>query len=657
MDKEKRIEELVQMLNRASVAYYKGEEEVMPNYQWDEGLDELRRLEEETGLILPDSPTQTVGYKEEKGVKEKHEFPALSLNKTKSVEDLQKWAGNKDVWLTWKLDGLTLVLTYDKGQLVKILTRGDGTTGTNVSYMKDFIAGFPIEIPYVGHMVVRGEATISYADFEATNALIEDGEEKYSNPRNLASGTLSLDGENAHKAKDRHVTFNAFTLVDIERQMPSWGDRMNYLEELGFTVVARERVNAAGLPKAIQEWTQKVESGKMDIPVDGLVITYDDVEYAATGSVTGHHATRAGYAFKWQDESALTRLDHIEWSCATSVITPVAVFDPVQLEGTTVSRASLCNITELERLGIGADGKTEVEVIKANKIIPKIIGVKKAEGKCDVPAHCPVCGKNTRVQVSERSKVKTLICTNPDCAAKQLKKFVRFVGKDGLDIDGISIKSLQAFINRGFIRKLSDIFDLHLYAAEICAMEGFGPRSCEKLLKSIEQSRKVNAVNFIKSLSIPMIGRDAAKKIFSAVGFDGLLKTVSNPHGSFEKIQGIGPERSEALMAWFSNEENAKEFSRLTDILEIEVDKPLANAGGKCAGITFVITGDVYRYANRDAFKAYVESEGGKVAGSVSKKTQYLVNNDVCSASSKNQKAKSLNVPIISEDVFIKRFG
>lgn len=378
---KKRCEELVRQLNEASEAYYNGKEEIMSNYEWDAMFDELVSLENETGYILPDSPTQNTGAEESSGEREAHEFPALSLAKTKQVSELQKWAEDKPIWLSWKLDGLTLVLTYDGGKLTKILTRGNGTTGTNITYLKNSINGFPQKISFKGHLVVRGEATISYTDFELINDTIEDDDEKYANPRNLASGTLSLD--DSEKVKERRVHFHAFTLVYLEKEIRSWGERMDFLEKEGFAVIDRESFDAQSLPEGIDRWTKKVENGEMDIPVDGLVICFDDTDYAASGSVTGHHATKAGYAFKWQDVSAESELLYVEWSCAASTISPVAVFKPVSLEGTTVSRASLCNISEMERLGIGE--KCTLEVIKANKIIPKCISVKNAEGTFRVP--------------------------------------------------------------------------------------------------------------------------------------------------------------------------------------------------------------------------------------------------------------------------------
>lgn len=651
-DLKKKCEELVKKLNEASEAYYNGKEEIISNYEWDAMYDELASLEAETGYILPDSPTQNTGFEENSGEREPHEFPALSLAKTKQVPELQKWAEDKDIWLSWKLDGLTLVLTYDGGKLTKILTRGNGVTGTNITYLKNSIKGFPLKIKYKGHMVVRGEATISYTDFELINDTIEDDDEKYANPRNLASGTLSLD--DPEKVKERHVHFNAFTLVYIEDNIKSWGQRMDLLEKEGFTVVDREEVAAGELPEAITKWTGRVESGEMDIPVDGLVICFEDTEYAATGSVTGHHATKAGYAFKWQDVSAQSELLYVEWSCAASTISPVAVFKPVQLEGTTVSRASLCNISEMERLGIG---KTCIlEVIKANKIIPKCIAVTKAEGEFEIPENCPVCGAKTEIRISPKSKTKTLHCTNPDCSAKHVKKFTRFVSKSGMDIDGLSIQTMLKFMNEGFISEFADIYHLPEHAEVIMQMEGFGEKSCDNMMRAIEKSRKVHPVNFIYALCIPMIGIDAGKKVVAAIGFEGFLDRLQNKAG-FEDIDGIGPEKSNSVLEWYENEKNAASLQAL--LKEVEVEKVIlaAEAGGKCEGLTFVITGDVHYYKNRDEFKAYVEASGGKVTGSVTSKTNYLVNNDVNSTSSKNRKAKELGVPVISEDEFMKRFG
>lgn len=650
-DYQIRAEEMVKRLNEASDAYYNGREELMSNYEWDSLFDELVSLEAETGFILPDSPTQNTGYEENNGEKEPHEFPALSLAKTKQVTELQKWAEDRPIWLSWKLDGLTLVLTYDNGKLTKILTRGNGTIGTNITYLKNVIQGFPLNISYKKHMVVRGEAVISYTDFELINDTIED-DEKYANPRNLASGTLSLD--DPEKVKERHVYFHAFTLVYLEDEMISWGERMRFLEEEGFTVVEREAVTSETISYVIDKWTEKVETGKMDLPVDGLVICFDDTEYAASGSVTGHHAARAGYAFKWQDVSAKSRLDHIEWSCATSTISPVAVFEPVQLEGTTVSRASLCNISEMERLGIG--DQCMVEVIKANKIIPKCIAVTESSGSFQIPESCPVCGAKTEIRKSPRSNTKTLHCTNPDCSAKHVKKFTRFVSKSGMDIDGLSVQTILRFMNEGFLSEFADIYHLSEHADTIRQMDGFGDKSCENLIKAIEKSRQVHPVNFIYALCIPMIGIDAGKKMIAENGFDGVMERMETGQG-FEEILGIGPEKSRSAIEWYENEQNKSSLKALLKEVTIEKIAPSAKVDGKCKGLTFVITGDVHHYKNRDEFKAYVEAMGGKVTGSVTGKTDYLVNNDAQSTSSKNRKAAQLGVPVITEDEFVERFG
>ncbi len=651
-DYRKRCAELVKKLNESSEVYYNGGEEIIPNYEWDAMFDELAALEAQTGYILPDSPTQKTGFEENNGEKEPHEFPALSLAKTKQVSELVKWAEDKEVWLSWKLDGLTLVLTYDNGKLARILTRGNGAVGTNITYLKNSIKGFPLKIKYKGHLVVRGEAVISYSDFELINAMVEDDDEKYANPRNLASGTLSLD--DPEKVKERRVCFHAFTLVYLEEPLVRWGERMDFLEREGFTVVDRERVDAGSIPEAVERWSGKVERGEMDLPVDGLVICYDDTEYAAQGSVTGHHATKGGYAFKWQDVSVLSKLLYVEWSCAASTISPVAVFEPVQLEGTTVSRASLCNLSEMERLGIGEE--CTLEIIKANKIIPKCISVKEASGKVVIPSKCPVCGAETKIHTSEKSKTRTLHCTNPECSAKHVKKFTRFVSKTGMDIDGLSIQTILRFMNEGFIGDFADIYRLSKYADTIRQMEGFGDKSCENMMRAIEKSRVANPVSFIYALCIPMIGVDAGKKIVAQCGFEGFLERLGKGLG-FEDIDGIGPEKSGSALLWYENEKNRSSLKELLKEVTIEKVDLKPDKEGKCAGLTFVITGDVHHYKNRDEFKAYVEAGGGKVTGSVTSKTDYLVNNDAQSSSSKNRKAKELGIPIITEDEFVSRFG
>lgn len=652
MEKEQRIKYLIEQLNLASQAYYNGQNEIMTNFEWDAMFDELTLLEQETGIILEDSPTQRTGMEVEAGEREEHEFPALSLAKTKQVEELQAWAGDRDIWLSWKLDGLTLVLTYDGGVLTKILTRGNGTAGNNITFLKQAIGGIPLTIAYKGHMVVRGEAVISYSDFDQINDMIEDDDEKYANPRNLASGTLNLD--DLEEVKKRHVNFHAFTLVYMDDPILSWGERMKYLEDMNFIVVEHEKTTASELSDVIERWTEKVERGEMDLPVDGLVICYDDTEYAASGSVTGHHATRAGYAFKWADEAVDTRLRYIEWSCAVSTISPVAVFEPVQIEGTTVSRASLCNISEIERLGLGAE--CTLSVIKANKIIPKCIAVKDAKGEVVIPETCPVCGASTKIHISPKSGTKTLHCTNPDCTAKNVKKFTRFVSKQAMDIDGLSVQTMLKFINQGYIREFADLYHLSEHFDEISQMDGFGEKSCTNMNLAIEKSRNVHPVNLIYALCIPMIGIDAGKKIVAEVGFEGFLKRMEE-QDDFEDIDGIGLEKSNSILLWYQKKENRMMLEHLLQEIQVEKVEVKDTSAGSCVGQTFVITGDVHQFKNRNEFKAYVEAQGGKVTGSVSKKTTYLVNNDLESASSKNKKAKELGIPIISEDTFVEMFG
>ncbi len=651
------IQSLVEQLNAASDAYYNGREEIMTNYEWDAAFDRLKKLEEETGIILPDSPTQNVSADNLTGQKEEHEFPALSLAKTKKVAELAKWAENRPIWLSWKLDGLTLVVTYDNGKLTKVVTRGNGHIGTNITHLSKAIDGILQAIPYKGHLVIRGEAVISYPDFEQFNM---ESEEEYANPRNLASGSLTL--KNINEVKERHIRWIPFTLVYEEEEIISWGNRMAWLEQQGFKPVDRELIEQpteANIQAVIDRWTERVtgkSSSPFPYPVDGLVITYDDTVYAATGSVTGHHATRAGYAFKWQDESAETELEYIEWSCAASTISPVAVFKPVELEGTTVKRASLCNISECERLGIGDKG-TKIAVIKANKIIPKVINVVERLGVFHIPEVCPVCQSATEVTESESSGTKTLHCTNTHCPAKQLKKFGRFVSKEGINIDGLSEQTIQKFINLGWVREYADLFHLNNHASELRTMEGFGDKSVSKLLTAIEKARDVEAHRLLFALNIPLIGRDVCNRLLSAYQIADLFHTATEAttEDVFATIAGIGPEKSASFVRWMKDKDNYSMLQQLLVELNISQSSS-APTGNSCEGLTFVITGDVHHYKNRNELKAYIESQGGKVTGSVSKSTSFLINNDVESSSGKNKKAKELSIPIISEEEFIARF-
>ena len=647
------MKSLVERLNQASDSYYNGKGELMTDYEWDALFDQLKRLEEETGEILPDSPTNRVSEDSIVGKKEEHEFAALSLAKTKQVSDLVKWAEDRPIWISWKLDGLTLVVTYDGGKLTKIVTRGNGHIGTNITHLAPAISGIPGTISEKGHLVVRGEAVISYTDFEQ---FIIESEGDYANPRNLASGSLTL--KDIEEVKQRHIQWIPFTLVYTERELTSWGERMQMLKDLGMNPVERERIDhptTENIQLEIDKFTEKVTSKKNPFPVDGLVICYDDTAYAATGSVTGHHATRAGFAFKWQDEHADTVLDHIEWSCAASTITPVAVFKPVELEGTTVQRASLCNVSECERLGIGDKG-TRLQVIKANKIIPKVIIITEVVGSFVIPNECPVCHAPAVVRESE-SGTKTLHCTNAACPAKQLKKFARFVSKEGINIDGISEQTVWKFINHGFIREYADFYKLKNYAFEISCFEGFGKKSVSNLLESVEKSRHTDGRHLLYALNIPLCGGDVAKKLLSRYKVKELIETarLSMFDDEFASIDGIGPEKSAKFIAWFKDDIHFQHVQHLLSELSIEEQEPV-ETGNKCQGLTFVVTGDVHHYKNRNELKAYIESQGGKVTGSVSKSTNFLINNDAASQSSKNKKAHELNIPIITEDEFIEKF-
>ena len=662
-DKILRMQQLVRKLNEASDAYYNGRSELMTDYEWDQRFDELKRLEAETGTTLPDSPTQKVSEDSITGQKEEHEFAALSLAKTKQIAELVRWAEERPIWISWKLDGLTLVVTYDDGHLTKVVTRGNGHIGTNITHLSRSINGIPQEIKAKGHTVIRGEAVISYDDFE--RFVMESGED-YANPRNLASGSLTL--KDPDEVKARHIQWIPFTLVYTEENIVSWGNRMNWLDQQGFTTVERrllEHPDLSSVESGIAAFTEEVTSKQTPYPVDGLVICYDDTAYAQTGSVTGHHATRAGLAFKWQDEAADTVLKEIEWSCAASTISPVAIFQPVELEGTTVKRASLCNISECERLGIGGEG-TQISVIKANKIIPKVIAVTQSVGTFCVPNECPVCHAPTQIAVSEASGTKTLRCTNPDCAAKQLRKLARFVSKEGMNIDGISEQTLSKFINLGWISEYADIYELRSHILELSRMEGFGEKSASNIMRSIDKSREVEAHRLLYALNIPLCGLDVCKRLLSAYSLDDLVNeavkqsddlfaTQAEPQDVFAHINGIGPEKSAQFVLWFRNAQNLARYRHL--LTKLTVTTPdVSPSGDRCQGLTFVITGDVHNFKNRNELKAYIESQGGKVASAVSGSTSFLINNDVNSTSGKNKKAQLLGIPIISEDDFITKY-
>lgn len=646
---------LVDSLNRASDAYYNGLGEIMSDHEWDAKFDELKRLEDETGTVLPGSPTSKVPEDSIAGKKERHEFAALSLAKTKQPEELVKWAEGKPVWISWKLDGLTLVVTYDKGLLTKIVTRGNGHTGTNITHLATAISGIPTSIKSQSHTVVRGEAVISYEDF---NRFCMESDEEYANPRNLASGSLTL--KDINEIRQRRIQWIPFTLVHTDEDISgSWGERMKWLEDMGMKTVDHEEIRVpdiGNVTTVIDKWTRMVTDRENPYPVDGLVITYDDTAYSETGSVTGHHATKAGLAFKWRDEAAQTVLEDIEWSCAASKISPVAIFRPVELEGTTVKRASLCNISECRRLGIGGRG-TEISVIKANKIIPKVIEVSRTVGDFHIPEECPVCKSKTEVRESEVSGTQTLHCVNPQCPAKQLRKFARFVSKDGMNIDGISEQTISKFINLGWISGYADIYRLRGHIREIASLEGFGEKSAGNIVRSVEKSRNVDAQRLLYALNIPLCGMDVCKRLLSAYTLEELIRLASTAEADdhFAHIQGIGPEKSASFIKWFKDGHNSEAVARLLEVVNVSQPE-LQPTGKKCDGLTFVVTGDLHNYRNRNELKAYIESQGGKVTGSVSKSTSYLINNDITSTSGKNKKAKELGIEIITEDEFAGRF-
>ena len=646
---------LVERLNEASEAYYNGQGELMTDHEWDALFDRLGEMERETGVVLDDSPTHNVSADSISGRKERHEYPALSLAKTKLVSELVKWAEGRPVWVSWKLDGLTLVVTYDNGRLTKIVTRGNGHEGTNITHMATAIEGIPLTLTYKGHLVIRGEAVISYADFQK---FLMETDEDYANPRNLASGSLAL--RDSSEVAKRHIRWIPFSLVYTDSDQTEWGDRMDSLAHMGMTPVERERIDTPDIDTmntVINKWTEKVTNGENPFPVDGLVITYNDTVFAASGSVTGHHATRGGLAFKWQDEEAQTTLDRVEWSCAASKISPVAVFEPVELEGTIVRRASLCNISECERLGIGGTG-TSITVIKANKIIPKVVRVDAKVGNLYIPDKCPVCGSPTVIYNSEGSETRTLHCTNSLCPAKQLKIFSRFVSKEGMNIDGLSEATLAKFVNRGWITEFADIYQLRSHIREIANMEGFGEVSASKIMRAIDKSRKVEAVRLLYAMCIPMCGIDVCKRLLEAYKLDILIEEASMRSDSafFSHIPGIGPEKSASVVNWFHDEGNRKKVERLLE--QVEVNQPeMKSKGGKCQGLTFVITGDVHYYRNRAQLKTYIEEQGGKVTGSVSKSTTWLINNDATSTSGKNRKAQELGIGIMTEKEFIDKYN
>lgn len=654
MNKTTRMKELVEILSEASRAYYAKDEEIMSNYEYDMLYDELVKLEEETGITLAGSPTVTVGYEAvDELPKEAHEKPMLSLAKTKDREELKNWLNGKKALLSWKLDGLTIVLTYQDGNLVKAVTRGNGEVGEVITPNAKVFVNVPLQIPFKGSLVLRGEAVITYSDFDKINSQLSETEEKYKNPRNLCSGSVrQLNSEITAK---RSVRFYAFSLVKAEDNgvEKDWeNDRENqcsFLKEQGFEVVEYLRVDADTILEGVSTYEKKIVD--YDIPSDGLVLTLCDLDYAKSLGRTAKFP-RDSIAFKWQDETKETILKEIEWSPSrTGLINPVAIFEPVELEGTTVSRASLHNISIMKNMQIGIGD--HVMVYKANMIIPQIAENLTKSGNLEIPHICPACGGDTKIQ--KLNDVESLYCMNPECPAKKVKSFSLFVSRDALNIEGLSEATLEKFIAKGFLHKLGDIFRLNAYKEEIVSMEGFGQKSYDNLMQSIEKAKDTTLVRILYGLGIAGIGLANAKVLCKHFDYD-IEKIMSASKEDISTIEGMGEVLAEAVVEWFLDEKH-KEI--LCDLMEnLQTSAPSVIVGEQTlTNQIFVITGDVHHFANRNELKEFIESRGGKVTGSVTGKTTYLINNDVNSTSGKNKKAKELNVPIISEDEFLAMVG
>lgn len=641
------MRELVKELNLASRAYYQESREIMTNYEYDKGYDRLLELEKMTGVTLADSPSIHVGYEVLSDLpKENHESPMLSLDKTKDVSALQTWIGNHTGLLSWKLDGLTIVLTYRDGELFKAVTRGNGITGEVITNNAKVFKNIPHRIPYRGELVLRGEAVIKYSDFEKINASIDSVDAKYKNPRNLCSGSVrQLNNEITSK---RSVFFFAFTLVrqnpDIETN--SRKEQMEWLQSQGFETVEYKIVNKENIEDTVLWFSEHIETN--DLPSDGLVLTFDDIAYSRSLGATAKFP-RDSIAFKWADETEKTHLLEVEWSASrTGLINPVAIFEPVQLEGTTVSRASIHNVSIVESLQLGLGD--ELLVYKANMIIPQISENLTRSGTLEIPSLCPVCHQPTKIL--KENDVKVLTCPNPECEAKHIKRLTLFVSRDAFNIEGLSEATLEKFVQKGFIQSLEDIFHLDRYKDEIIGMEGMGEKSYTNLIQAIEKSKKVPTARFIYSLGISGVGLSNAKLICRYFK-DDIQAIMSASEEDMTAIEGIGPVIAKNFEAFFSNEKSRKEADAL--LKEIQLEKEEISEDSKIfEGKTFVITGSVHHFSNRNALKSLIESKGGKVAGSVSSKTHYLINNDAESTSSKNKKARELGIPILTEDDFLK---
>lgn len=649
-EKKQRMLELVELLNRARLVYEQGESEIMSNYEYDKLYDELLELEKELGTTLASSPTINVGYEVLSELpKERHEKPMLSLDKTKEVSRLKEFIGSQKAVISWKMDGLTIVLTYKNGTLEKAVTRGNGEVGEVITNNAKVFENVPLHIPYKGELILRGEAVIGYKDFEKINAEIEDVDAKYKNPRNLCSGSVrQLNNEITAK---RHVHFYAFSLVkaeDVDFQNSRY-NQLDWLKTQGFEVVEHHMTDAAQIEESVEWFAKNIVEN--DFPSDGLVLVYDDIAYGQSLGSTAKFP-RDSFAFKWADEIRETTLTEIEWSPSrTGLINPVAIFEPVELEGTTVSRASVHNVSIMEELQLGI-GDT-VQVYKANMIIPQIAENLTRSGSCKPPVCCPVCGGATRI--SMENDTKTLYCTNPECQAKRVKSFALFVSRDGMNIEGLSEATLEKFILQGFIKDYTDIFHLDRYEEEIKALEGFGEKSYQKLQNSVEAARTTTLPRMLYSLGIAGIGLANAKVICKALKNDP-QKVMHATEEELNEISGIGEVLAKAYVDYFAQEKHCSEFLKLLD--EVQIPEGEENTSEQIfEGINFVITGSVHHFANRKEVKELIESKGGKVTGSVTSKTNYLINNDTESSSSKNKKAKELGIPILSEEAFLELLG
>jgi len=646
MDKKARIKELVEILNKAAKSYYVDAVEIMPNIEYDKLYDELVKLEKETNVVLSNSPTQNVGYETASELPKKaHESPMLSLDKTKSVTELEDWLGDNEALLSWKMDGLTIVLTYRGGELVEAVTRGNGIIGEVITNNAKNFQNVPLKIEYKGELILRGEAVIKYSDFKRINESISDADAKYKNPRNLCSGSVRQ--LNPAVTRERKVYFNVFNVVkadDIDFEN-SKAKQFEWAKNEGFDVVEYKFTNRASLANDIAEFESRIADN--DIPSDGLVLLLDDI---ALGERLGSTAKfpRNAMAFKWSDERQTTKLKYIEWSPSrTGLINPVAVFEPVELEGTTVSRASLHNVSIFEELMLGVGD--EISVYKANMIIPQVYENLTKSNTEKVPKICPACGKDTTIKKDNESKV--LLCINPDCQVKHIKQYALMASRDALNIDGLSESTLEKFLSKGFIKSDSDLFHLDKFKDEIINMDGFGKRSYEKLISALDEAKNTTVSRFLYSLGISGIGSANAKMI--AKYFDNDIdRIISASKDDLLEIEGIGEVIANSIVDFFKSEKNIENVESLRKILKFEKEE--SGGGDKLSGKVCVITGSLQHFSNRNELKELIEKNGGKVSGSVSSKTNYLINNDTASNSSKNKKAKELGVEIISEEDFLK---